>query len=270
MHKVYELINKILSYVGIEMRWKKGPRVLFSNFADLAHAYEERLHQLGILFPPNKMRSILLARLIGTPPSEAYFIVEAVERCKNIRGDVCEFGVAQGETSALIANEITGGNKTIHLFDSFQGLPTPTEKDQLKDDIFSLGTMGAYAGKMACAEKMVRARLEAISFPLNRVRIHRGFIDQVLRNDSTLPTHVNFAYVDFDFYDPIRQALDFLHRTTSAGSIIIVDDYNFFSTGVKHAVDEFLSEKNLKELTYEKRVPELQNATFIILTRTKN
>ncbi len=270
MYRLYDFINRLVGYLGIEIRRNNRPRVVFGNFVDLAQAYEQRLNQLGILLPPSKLRSMLLARLIGTPPSEAYFIVEAIEKCKNIRGDVCEFGVAQGETSALIANEMAGGNKTLHLFDSFQGLPTPTEKDQLKDDIFSLGTMGAYAGKMACAEKMVRARLEAISFPANRVRIHRGFVDQVLRNDLTLPTHVYFAYVDFDFYDPIRQALDFLHRTTSAGSIIIVDDYDFFSTGVKHAVDEFLTEKNLKELRYEKRVLDLPNAKFVILTKTKD
>ena len=36
----------------------------------------------------------------------------------------------------------------LHLFDSFEGLPMPTERDQLKDDIFALGSMAAYAGAM--------------------------------------------------------------------------------------------------------------------------
>jgi O-methyltransferase len=246
MYVVCELINKILGYFGIEIRRRKGPRVVFANFADLAQAYERRLNQLGIQLLPNGLRLKLLARLIGTPPSEAYYIIESLERCKGTDGDVCEFGVAEGETSALIANEIASGNKTLHLFDSFQGLSTPTQKDQLKDDIFSLGSMSAYAGKMACKEKMVRTRLESISFPRNRYQVHKGFIDQILKNDSALPSKVVFAYVDFDLYYPIRRALEFLHGTTVSGSIIIIDDYDFFSTGAKSAVDEFLAEKNIK------------------------
>ena len=66
-------------------------------------------------------------------------------------GDICEFGVAQGTTSALMSNEIKGlKERNLWLFDSFEGLPMPTEKDQLKDDIFSLGSIEAYKGTMAC------------------------------------------------------------------------------------------------------------------------
>ena len=173
------------------------------------------------------MRPRLLARLLGTPPSEAYFIVKALAECKDIDGDVCEFGVAQGETSALIANEIKSSDKILHVFDSFEGLPKPTEKDQLKDDIYSLGSMEAYAGRMACPDEMVRARLKAISFPQDRLVIHKGFIEQVLREKAKLPKRIGFAYVDFDFYEPIRLCLDFLDQATTAGSMIIVDDYDF-------------------------------------------
>ena len=81
-------------------------------------------------------------------------------------GDVCEFCVAQGETSALIANEISGClEKILHLFDSFEGLPKPSDKDKLKDDIFALGNIDKYAGTMKCPEAMVLSRLAAISFP---------------------------------------------------------------------------------------------------------
>jgi hypothetical protein len=207
----------------------------------------------------------LLARLLGTPPSEAYFIVRALAACKDIDGDVCEFGVAQGETSALIANEILASDKVLHLFDSFEGLPKPTEKDQLKDDIYALGNIEAYAGRMSCPDEMVRARLRAISFPQDRMVIHKGFIEQVLRENRDLPRKVGFAYVDFDFYEPIKQCLDFLHETTTAGSIIIVDDYDFFSTGAKAAVDEFLEARS--DRSYDLLVPNRQYGYFAVLTR---
>lgn len=146
----------------------------------------------------------------------------------------------------------------------------PTAKDQLKDDIYSLGDMDSYAGKMSCPEEMVRTRLEEISFPLNRTVIHKGFIEKVLGSDLNLPEKVSFAYLDFDFYEPIKTGLEFLHQVTSAGSVIIVDDYDFFSTGSKTAVDEFIEEKNLNEMIYECYIPDTRYGYFAVVTRKSN
>ncbi len=143
-------VRRILLAFWYQIIHSKNLPVSFDNFANLARAYEQRLNELyKISILPDKTRHKLLTRLIGTPPSEAYFIVQALAQCKDINGDVCEFGVAEGATSALIANEILlSGNKLLHLFDSFEGLPKPSQKDRLKDDILSLGSMEAYAGTM--------------------------------------------------------------------------------------------------------------------------
>lgn len=261
--------RKIFEVLGYELHRSIVLNVRSNNFVNLVQAYEHRLNELDSTnqIQPNEIRSRLLASLRGTPPSEAYFIVQALEKCKNNYGDICEFGVAQGETSALIANEIHQSNKVLHLFDSFEGLPKPTDKDQLKDDIFGLGSMEAYAGTMACPEDMVCSRLKSISFPPERFVIHKGFIDSVLLNDSNLPKLVSFAYVDFDFYEPLKLALEFLHRTTSVGSIVIVDDYDYFSTGAKTALDEFLLERNSNKQTYDCFVPSVKYGHFAVLTR---
>jgi hypothetical protein len=264
MKTLKNVLRRALALLGYELRRLSEERVSFSNFANLAQAYEYRLNESDRVIVENEIRPRLLGRLQGTPPSEAYFIVQALSKCQDVRGDICEFGVAQGETSALIGNEIQSSNKALHLFDSFEGLPEPTEKDQLKDDIGSLGGMKVYAGTMSCPEDMVRSRLRAISFPPQRFVIHKGFIDEVLANDSNLPESVSFAYVDFDFYEPIKVTLEFLHRTTSAGAIVIVDDYDFFSTGAKTAVDEFL-EGN--KTSYECAVPNTRYGHFAVLTR---
>lgn len=240
----------------------------YENFVNLTKAYEQKLSDDGTLILPNEVRPKLLARLLGTPPSEAYFIVQALSKCNDIPGDVCEFGVAQGETSALIANEITQfGNKCLHLFDSFEGLPKPSAKDQLKDDIFSLGSMDVYTGTMSCPEEMVRTRLEAIAFPKTRYAIHKGFIEKSINDTKSLPKEVCFAYVDFDFYEPIKIALNFLHGVSPSGAIIIVDDYDFFSTGVKTAVDEFIDTHASTGTTYELLVPNTIFGHFAVLTK---
>lgn len=264
-------IHKILAAMGYELNRPSTPfaQVRFDNFVSLVQAYEQLLNQSNNpIILANELRPKLLARLAGTPPSEAYFIIQALAKCTNISGDVCEFGVAQGETSALIANEIAlSSHKILHLFDSFEGLPKPSEKDELKDDIFSLGSMEAYAGTMSCRESMVYVRLKAIAYPSNRYIVHKGFIEELLHKDKNLPKEVSFAYVDFDFYEPIKLTLDFLHTVTPSGAIIIVDDYGFFSTGSKTAVDEFIAEKNSSDSLYECFVPNTRYGYFAVLTK---
>ena len=159
--------------------------------------------------------------------------------------------------------------KSYICLNSFMGLSRPTQKDQLKDDIASLGNIQAYTGSMSYPEQMVRSRLKELSFPSHRLVIHKGFIDKVLDYNSSIPKEVSFAYVDFDLYEPTRITLEYLHRTTTLGAIIIIDDYNFFSTGVKTAVEEFVKEKNMNSLIYEINIPNQQYGHFAILTRTR-
>ncbi len=271
MNYIKTVLKKIISTSGYNISRKTTPNIDFSKFINICMAYEQRLVENGGDILPNETRLGLLNNLRGTQPSEAYFIISALAKCKNLPGDVCEFGVAQGTTSALIANEIASfGNKKLHLFDSFEGLPSPTEKDKLINDIFSLGTIEAYEGTMSCPENMVLNQLEAISFPKEKIEIHKGFIEQLIVKDENLPKEVCFAYVDFDFYEPITVALDYLHNVTFKGSIIIVDDYDFFSLGAKIAVDEFINKNNHYYLNYNCYIPNERYGKFAVITRISN
>ena len=91
----------------------------------------------------------------------------------------------------------------------------------------------------------------------------------IISEEEKLPLNVSFAYLDFDFYEPIKLTLGFLHRRTSPGSIIIVDDYDFFSTGGKSAVDEFVHDINKDDMIYECIVPDKTYGCFAILTRVQ-
>ena len=237
------------------------------NFGNLCQAYEGLLRECGRPVPACDRRPELLGRQMGTPPAEAYAIVESLARTAQLEGDVCEFGVAQGEISALIAGEILVTKKHLHLFDSFEGLPPPTDKDTLKDDIFSLGSIEAYTGRMANPETLVRGRLNAVRSPDSRVHVHRGFFEDLIAAKADFPSRVSFAYVDFDFYAPVKLALEFLAEVTAVGAMVIVDDYDYFSTGVKSAVDEFLSERRSAGREYELVVPDTVYGHFAILKR---
>lgn len=273
MNLLKRLINYFFLIFGYHIVrtdcYKNSPA--FKNLQNIISAYEYlfqkyRNHEL---ISANANRVELTSRLLGTPPSEAYFIIEAISRANNIPGDVCEFGVAQGETSALIANEIRETNKKLHLFDSFEGLPRPTANDELKDDIFGLGKIEEYEGTMNCNKELVIRRLKGISFDFQRYVLHEGFIERLIHEDKNLPQKVCFAYIDFDFYEPIFITLNFLHYIAPKGGIFIVDDYDFFSTGVKTAVDVFIKDANKVEKYYDIEVPDKQFGCFAILHKIK-
>jgi O-methyltransferase len=267
---IKNLIRGGLAKLGFQISKVDGQDVRFGAFVNLAKAYEAQLSQAsGTEFSQNDGRYRLLAKLQGTPPTEAYSILEALTRCQSLDGDVCEFGVAEGDTSALIANEIIATGKKLHLFDSFEGLPKPTEKDQLIDDIFKLGSMDAYEGKMSFPEASVRKRLQLIGFPESRTFIHKGFIEKTISESELLPKKVSVAYVDFDFYEPIIEALNFLESVLEIGGIVIVDDYGFFSSGAKLAVDEWILLKNSADILYSTTVADELNGKYIILEKIK-
>lgn len=201
----------------------------------------EELLRLAALpdLPARAGREKQLSQLIGTTVSEALYIVDALHKSFAVPGDICEFGVAQGATSLLIAAELLHTDRDFWLFDSFEGLPQPTAEDHLIDDIFALGSMQAYAGTMRSPEAEVRTRLDSLPFPRERTMIRKGWVNDTIAGGD-VPKRVAFAYVDFDFYEPIRDALAYLDTVTPVGARIVVDDYGFFSEGAQLATDQFV------------------------------
>ena len=190
--------------------------------------------------PRDAARADILHNLHGTTVGEAAYIVQHLHCAMNVPGDVCEFGCNEGATSRLLAHEILPHpDRMLWLFDSFEGLPAPTEEDRLIDDISGLGAMERYQGTMRAREDQVRDKLRLVSFPKDRTRIVKGWIDKTLGLPN-VPKQVAFAYIDFDFYEPIKLALEFIDRTMPSGGAAVVNDYGFFSEGAQRAVDEFV------------------------------
>jgi len=208
---------------------------------DVVEIEELYRHFVFPSLPQDPRRSGLLHELIGTTVSEAIYLINYLHEALKISGDICEFGVAQGATSRLIASEIMSTDRKFWLFDSFEGLPAPGPEDKLIHDIFKLGTMSRYQGTMAYPENEVLAKLKMVGFPVERTKVKKGWVSDTTKGDD-LPAQVAFAYVDFDFYDPIKCALEFLDRRMLPGGSIVVDDYGFFSEGAQLAVDQFVSQ----------------------------
>ena len=226
--------NAALARAGLRLIRAANQRKVVEQFHDaMVHWYFPGL-------PAQPGRVELMCELLGTPPAEAMFVVNGVRTALAVEGDICEFGVAQGTTSALIANEIAATGRTLWLYDSFEGLSRPTEKDVLIDDPCGLGSMENYAGSMAFGAEQVTRRVADAGFPMQRLRVVPGFVTPATTVD-VLPAKVAFAYIDFDLYEPIAVMLGLLRERLSVGGVVVVDDYGYLSAGAAAAVDEFLA-----------------------------
>jgi hypothetical protein len=260
-----ELIKKLLGSIGYKIEKINNPNPLTPRYEQLLKEHYGSYKHLKFTDLPNLDDSLikLISQLDGTQISEAIYILNSLETTKTLQGAICEFGIAQGYTSALLGHSIKATKKDLWLFDSFEGLPEPTSKDKLKNDIFKLKTMEAYKGTMKHSIEKVKKNLRQVSFPEDRTHIIDGFIENTILT-ATLPQQVSFAFVDLDFYNPIKIALEFLDKVIVKDGIVIVDDYDFFSEGAKIAVDEFYAQH---KSSYVMELPIPSAGYFALLRR---
>ena len=119
-----------------------------------------------------------------------------------------------------------------------------------------------YEGMLSHKEDKVIKRLETLPKPFSRYHIVKGMFKNAPETKG--PDQICFAYIDFDFYESIGDALRFTHDRLSVGGAMIVDDYGFFSAGAQRAVDEFMESR--REV-YEFRVANPNYGHFCILRR---
>ena len=114
--KVKRAVGSAINLLGYEVV-RKGH--LETLVADLAHCaamrkihcndaveIEELYHKFVFPDLPRRAgRAELLNELIGTSIGEAIYMIHYLHEAVTLPGDVCEFGVAQGATSALLAAE---------------------------------------------------------------------------------------------------------------------------------------------------------------------
>jgi hypothetical protein len=183
-----------------------------------------------------------LTRIAGTTLLEAAFILKSLAETREIEGDWCEYGVAHGRTSALLAQVMLkeARGRTLWLYDSFEGLPAPHKKDVLLNDIYKKGSMAAYEGMLSFPEETLRGELAFVDAGTDWFKIKKGWItSESLKTGS--PDRITFAYLDMDFYRSTLDVLGFLVERMPAGGIAVIDDYGVFSEGVRTAVAEVMT-----------------------------
>jgi len=162
----------------------------------------------------------------------AKVIYDLLIKSSEVEGDVCEFGSYMGGTGILMGLLVRrlGLNKRVHLFDSFQGLPSP-DPDEIEAQEY---WEGAFAGKKAVIERsVIENGLQDV------IVLHEGWFQDSLR---TFHTPLSFAHFDADIYSSTKTALTAVYPNMPNGALLVFDDYFDLTQGVRRAVTECTSD----------------------------
>jgi O-methyltransferase len=157
-------------------------------------------------------------------PIEAAQLMLALEAVSKIPGDMAEVGSFEGVSAKLLAT--TDGRRTLHVFDTFEGLPVPSEQD----------SKGFYRGQYRASEAEVRTYLQDFN-----VRIYKGLFPSTA--GPITDKRFAFVHLDVDLYDSTKACLEFFYHRMAAGGIILTHDYAARKEGVYRAFQDFFAEK---------------------------
>ncbi len=157
---------------------------------------------------------------------EMWNLYRLAQKIGGIAGDVAELGVYNGRSAKLLCR--VKGHKTLHLFDTFSGLP------QVSPDIEDF-EVGQIRGD---TYDQVKGYLSEFS----EVEIHPGmFPDTANPCKDKVFSLVN---LDADTYLSTRDGLEFFYPRMSQSGVILAHDYRSpHCPGVRKAVDEFFADK---------------------------
>jgi O-methyltransferase len=163
---------------------------------------------------------------------------------QKIPGCFVECGVWKGGSSTIMALAIQNARQErhLHLFDSFEGLPEPTEKDGEQAFAYSGGrNQGKLTSIDLCRAGLDEVRnliLEKINVPEPFAHFHVGWFQDTVPAGAKLLGPIAMLRLDGDWYDSTKICLEHLYPLLSAGGIIILDDY-FAWEGCRKATDEY-------------------------------
>ena len=148
-----------------------------------------------------------------------------------IPGDFVECGVHAGGHPALMSfiNAKYGGNREVHLFDSFEGMPVGSP-DDTEFDRSILGVNpdrlhGKPANWFIATIEQTQHNMKAWHVDESRLVWHKGWLQDVLPVDAPKMGPISLLRIDVDLYDSTVPIIKYLYPLVSSGGYIIDDDW---------------------------------------------
>ncbi len=143
-----------------------------------------------------------------------------------VPGDFVECGTYKGGSAAAIASAL--GDRTLWLYDSFKGMPSPAGIDG-EDAKRCVGTCVA-------SEAEVTEILTSVGLLPHQYRILAGWFHETFRTE--LPEQVALLHCDADWYDSVALVLETFYPRVPQGGCVILDDFGYWE-GCREAFFDF-------------------------------
>ncbi len=197
-----------------------GPFVFIKNIVRIKALYNPEIIKVRDLIIEIKSETQMLLGEV-----EALQIFRLVRQTSKIKGDIAEVGVFRGGSAKLICE--AKEDKKLHLFDTFEGLPALSQKDN---------TNQFHENQFSASYDEVKNYLKNYQ----DVYFYKGLFPSTAGPIAN--QNFSFVHLDVDLYEATLECIKFFYPRMNKGGILISHDY-VFAPGVRKAFDEFFDDK---------------------------
>lgn len=195
-----------------------------------------------------RVHSVMPYSLVGVGGLEATDRAGQTVNKEGIEGDFAELGVARGGCASLLGMSAFAAGappRKLWLFDSYEGLPDPGERDFVDNGDTGDHVRPLPKGSCYGALEEVRAvTLGKFKLPEDRIEYVKGWFENTVPATRDQIKKLAILRIDGDWYESTKVCLEGLFDKVQPGGYIIIDDYDS-CVGAKRAVDEFVAAHKL-------------------------
>jgi O-methyltransferase len=224
---------------------------------------DQLFSRLGYQRPPPASTSRLadispedLAKLVAvdaftmTSLERRYHLLQSIRYIHRhqIPGAIVECGVWRGGSMMLVANALQALGDTsreLFLYDTFEGMPPPTEIDKDFGQTSAADRLEAEIATKSDSVVWAIAGLEEVThnmtstlYPADKTHFVIGKVEDTI--PGTMPSQIALLRLDTDWYESTAHEFKHLYHLLSPGGVVIIDDYGYWQ-GARRAVDDFLA-----------------------------
>lgn len=161
---------------------------------------------------------------------------EAFLQGNNTKGSYVELGFGKGNSARLYADMILKNeidNRPMWIFDSFNGIPSPSDLDLSFDS-------SLFKGKFA---RPIQPALDLrFDIPGTEYKVIKGYIEDTYTKFTD--SFINVLNIDLSTYSSTRSALELFHNKVPKYGVVLVPSYDS-NDAVQAAVQDYLSDVGL-------------------------
>lgn len=239
---------------------RKAVKAFVRNFGYDLVRHEEGKHRLfpidfqerhiGII---NQVKSYTI-----TSYERMHALIESVRYVAHnkVKGALVECGVYKGGSMMAVALTLMMEGVTdrdLYLFDTFEGMPAPDERDR---DLWDTPASQEFAKTRISdvsstwtkvSMEDVRKAMALTGYPMERIHFVKGLVEDTLPQHA--PESIALLRLDTDWYRSTIHELNHLYPRLSPKGVFITDDYGHFK-GAREAIDEYFLKNKMAPLMH--------------------